>query len=231
MKQKLILFLAFIFSFSFAQAQWEEWGFEDCNNPWVLCNQDTETETEPDDDEDPEEDKKEDDDLFPKIKQLRDPWAPVPPQDPPPGENPPTNDPPTADPPKETPPPTGTPPASETPPSELKPWSYLGETEKNYILARKELNKRITIWDKSDKVKWKKNWTKTVIGSKKRVRMSSGRDYVFILQARKDHNLKTKDIYEVTYKVTWKTKQGRMRSSPLLLRVFPDKVVAYTKGR
>ncbi len=235
MKLKIYTILICLLTVNVLQAQWGEFGFEDCNNPWVLCNSDTETETESDDtkdkekkeNEEQEEEKEGDkyDDWFKKIEVIRDPWA----NDPPPNEPPPTNDPPTENPPTETPP--GRSPPNPTPPSELKPWSDCGPSEKNYIIAKKQLNKRIILWDYSDKIKWRRNWQKTKIGTKKRVSLANGNKYTFILQARKDHKLSTKRIYEITYKVVWKNKKGRLVSSPLFLRIFPDKIIAYTRGK
>ena len=206
-----ILMCCLIYTFTYAQ--FEDWGFDDCNNPWVLCNTDTEGEKKPKDDT--QEEEEEDDDW--RIETIRDPWAEDPPKDDPPKNDPPKDNPPIADPPKHD-------------NSDLKNWSYIGETEKNIKIKNVQLNKKIHIKDGRNKVNLKKKWSKEKIGSKRKVTLSSGNTYTFVLKARIDHNLNTKEIYEVSYEVKWKDKAGRIQFSPLYLRVFKDEIIAYTKG-
>ena len=166
-----ILMCCLIYTFTYGQ--FEDWGFEDCNNPWVLCNTATEGEEKPKEDKDKEE---EDDDDW-RIEVIRDPWADDPPKDDPPKNDPPTENPPKTDPPKEN-------------KSDLKDWSYIGETEKNLKIANVKLNKKIHIKDKRNKIILKKKWSKEKIGARRRVTLSSGNTYTFILKARIDHNLR-----------------------------------------
>jgi len=188
-------------------AQFPDWGdFDDCNNPWVLCN--TETQTEEDPDPKDKGEKEDEDDDWPEIISPRDPWADdPPPKDPPEGEEP------------ETPlPPTG----------EIRdPWAECDSKEKSYSIAGKNMRAVASFESRMDKVKLKKELSRKRIGSIQYATYN-GIKYTYILKSKTDFNPNTHDKYDVVYKVTWKNSKGRTIWRPLLIRVFPKKLVFYT---